>query len=317
MEKKCLWQLWLQLGRVRFLVYSPIAYAAGVTCATANNSAQGFSIRLFLVGQVFVSATHMLTHFFNEYYDLAADTLHEFPSPWTGGSRVLVAGSVRPETSFRLGCTLTALMLALILTFIPQTETQILATAVVVLAIGYSAPPLQLANRGLGEATVMLVLNILVPVFGYSLFRNPESSPALLLAMTPPAMVEFVRMMVMNMADVVGDARARKLTLVVRLGLDRSVFIHMLGIAAAYITLTILFLLGRVSRVVFLLEFSTLPMGAMICWRLYYRQEYLSLTKFYNLPFVSTLHNGFILIAADVGLVMFSNLVPKSEFTNL
>ena len=40
----------LQLGRVRFLVYSPIAYAAGVTCATANG--QPFSIKVFLIGQV-------------------------------------------------------------------------------------------------------------------------------------------------------------------------------------------------------------------------------------------------------------------------
>jgi hypothetical protein len=40
----------LQLGRVRFLVYSPIAYAAGVTCATANG--QQFSIRVFVIGQV-------------------------------------------------------------------------------------------------------------------------------------------------------------------------------------------------------------------------------------------------------------------------
>jgi hypothetical protein len=40
----------LQLGRVRFLVSSPIAYAAGVTCATANG--QRFSIRVFVIGQV-------------------------------------------------------------------------------------------------------------------------------------------------------------------------------------------------------------------------------------------------------------------------
>ncbi|KAG0568285.1 hypothetical protein KC19_6G009500 [Ceratodon purpureus] len=292
----------LQLGRVRFLVYSPIAYAAGVTCATANTSDPCFSIWLFLVGQVFVSATHMLTHFFNEYYDLAADSLHEFPSPWTGGSRVLVAGKVRPLTSYRLGCTLTVLMLAL-LTIIPNMETRLLGVVIVVFAVGYSTPPLQLGNRGLGEADVMLVLNILVPLFGYSLFRNSHSSAILLLAMIPPAIVEFVRMMVMNMADVVGDTRARKLTLVVRLGLEHSVRIHMFGMGLAYFTLVTLFLLNYIQWAVFLLELSTLPIGALICWRLFQRQEYLSLIKFYNLPFVSTQHNGLILIAAVVGLV--------------
>ena len=91
--------VFLELGRVRFLVYSPIAFAVGVTCATissninnidnhSNANPAGFmiSVPLFVLGQLFVSCTHMLTHFFNEYYDYEADQLHEFPSPWTGGS---------------------------------------------------------------------------------------------------------------------------------------------------------------------------------------------------------------------------------------
>ena len=244
----------------------------------------------------------MLTHFFNEYYDLAADAAHEFPSAWTGGSRVLVAGTVRPVTSFRLGCALT-LLAALLLTLFPNTESKLLGVPIVLLAIGYSAPPLQLGTRGLGEADVMLVLNILVPFLGYALFRSEDSSPALLFAMVPPAVVEFVRMMVMNMADVVGDTRARKLTLVVRLGLDRSALVHALGMSLTYLALAALFLLGSVQWPVLLLELATLPLGATICWRLYHRRDYLSLIKFYNLPFLSTQHNGLILIAAAVGLV--------------
>lgn len=294
--------LLLELGRVRFLVYSPIAYAAGVAAATVNTPATGFTTPLFLIGQLFVSATHMLTHFFNEYYDLPADALHEFPSPWTGGSRVLPNRKVRPLTSFHLGVALTALTLPL-LAFFPNTETKLIAFVIVVFAIGYSAPPLMLGNRGLGEFDVMLVLNILVPLFGYSLFRNESSNPTLLMALIPTAIVEFVRMMVMNMADVVGDSRAGKMTLVVRLGLDRSVFYHMLGMAAAYLSMGMIFLAGMMHRAVLFLEICTLPMAGVICWRLFFKREYLSLTGFYNLPFVSTQHNGLILIAALLGLV--------------
>jgi 1,4-dihydroxy-2-naphthoate octaprenyltransferase len=264
---------------------------------------------LVLVPQVFVSVTHMLTHFFNEYYDLAADAAHESPSAWTGG----------PVTSFRLGCALT-LLTALLLTLFPNTESKLLGVVIVVLAIGYSAPPLQLGNRGLGEADVMLVLNVLVPLLGYALFRSGDDSgscPALLLAMVPPAVVEFVRMMVMNMADVVGDTRARKLTLVVRLGLDRSARVHALGMSLAYLALAALFLLGSVQWPVLLLELATLPLGATICWRLYHRRDYLSLIKFYNLPFLSTQHNGLILIAAAMGLVRSPTIKTISKTSKL
>lgn len=320
--------LFLELGRVRFLVYSPIAFAVGVTCATISSSidnidhnhsnianpAAGFtiSVPLFLLGQLFVSCTHMLTHFFNEYYDYEADQLHEFPSPWTGGSRVLVSGRVLPMTSFYLGCALSVVSLGLC-AGIPGVDagTRLVMLVILIFSIGYSAPPLKLIARGLGEADVMLVLNLLVPLFGYMLFRNEEdygSSPCLLWGVIPAALVEFVRMMVMNMADVVGDAQAGKLTLVVRLGLRRSAAWHMAGMVGAYASLSVLFLQsGKECNMVpvasFLLQMCTLPMAARICYRLYFREEYLSVVRSYNLPYVATQHHGFMLVLGLVGLV--------------
>lgn len=315
--------LFLELGRVRFLVYSPIAFAVGVTCATISSSnidnfgnanpagLMVISLPRFLLGQLFVSCTHMLTHFFNEYYDYEADQLHEFPSPWTGGSRVLVSGRVLPMTSWYLGCVLSAVSLGFC-AGIPgvNAATRLIMLVILIFSIGYSAPPLKLITRGLGEADVMLVLNLLVPLFGYMLFRNEEHVSASLLwgAIIPPALVEFVRMMVMNMADVVGDAQAGKLTLVVRLGLHRSAAWHMAGTVGAYVSLIVLFLqrwsdCSMVPVASFLLQMCTLPMAARICYRLYFRKEYLSVVRSYNLPYVATQHHGFMLMLGLVGLV--------------
>lgn len=296
--------LFLELGRVKFLLYSPIAYAAGVTCATAGNSADSFSLKLFLIGQLFVSCTHMLTHFFNEYYDFPADLAHQFPSPWTGGSRVLVSGRVLPNTSYWFGWAMTAVSMSLVFGGFPSVETKVLGVVIIIFSIGYSAPPLEMGTNGLGEFDVMLVLNTLVPLLGFLLHRNGESDPSLLLWLLPPAVVEFVRMMVMNMADVVGDTRARKLTLVVRLGLDRSVFVHLIGMTVAYLCLVGLFLGGIIPVTPFLLQVATLPMAGFICHRVYFQKDYLSLPKFYNLPYLSTQHNGLILLAALLGLAI-------------
>ena len=318
--------LFLELGRVRFLVDSPIAFAVGVTCATissnidnvdkSNNAIDpaGFmiSVPLFLLGQLFVSCTHMGTNFFNEYYDYEADQLHGFPSPWTGGSRVLVSGRVLPMTSFYLGCALAAVSLGLC-AGIPDLDagTRLMMLVIVIFSIGYSAPPLKLNARGLGEADVMLVLDLLVPLFGYMLFRRNEeygSSPCLLWGIIPAALVEFVRMMVMNMADVVGDAQAGKLTLVVRLGLHRSAAWHMAGIVGAYVSLNVLFLqsgnnCNMIPAASLLLHMCTLPMAARICYRLYFRKEYLSMARSYNLPYVASQHHAFMLMLGLVGLV--------------
>ena len=44
-----------------------------------------------------------MTHLFNEYYDYESDCKNVKPSPWTGGSRVLVQGLLRPETALIAG----------------------------------------------------------------------------------------------------------------------------------------------------------------------------------------------------------------------
>ena len=231
---------------------------------------------------------------------------------------MLVSGRVLPMTSFYLGCAMSVVSLGLC-AGIPGVDagTRLIMLVIVIFSIGYSAPPLKLIARGLGEADVMLVLNLLVPLFGYMLFRNEEygSSPCLLWGIIPAALVEFVRMMVMNMADVVGDAQAGKLTLVVRLGLHRSAAWHMAGMVGAYASLNVLFLqsgndCNMVPVASFLLQMCTLPMAARICYRLYFRKDYLSVVRSYNLPYVATQHHGFMLTLGLVGLVWSDEQLP-------
>ena len=151
-----------------------------------------------------------MTHYFNEYYDFEADCANKNPSPWTGGSRVLVEGKLKPKVSLLIGRLICLIVLSNAVIYygitgnIPATITIVLG---VIFGHGYSAWPLSTSRRGLGEATVCLVLNILVPLVGFqshdpsSPFGNSLLWPILL----PLLPIQYVRMMVNNMADLEPD----------------------------------------------------------------------------------------------------------------
>ena len=77
----------ITLCRPKFLIYTPIYYSIG--CVLAKKEEGILDSWEFVKGLVFVWMAHIMTHFFNEYYDYETDCKNKTPSPWTGGSRVL------------------------------------------------------------------------------------------------------------------------------------------------------------------------------------------------------------------------------------
>ena len=77
----------------------------------------------------------------------------------------------------------------------------------VLLGHSYSAWPLMTSRRGLGELTVCLVLNVLAPLTGYQSLdpASPFGSPFLWPILVSLLPIQFVRIMVMNMADYESD----------------------------------------------------------------------------------------------------------------
>ena len=83
----------LSMGRPNFLVGGLLLHWLGVAMALAS----GASLRLpaLLWGQAAVTAIQLMTHYCNDYFDLAADLANPTPTHWSGGSRVLPAGCWR------------------------------------------------------------------------------------------------------------------------------------------------------------------------------------------------------------------------------
>lgn len=292
----------LALGRIKFLSYSPILYGLGATVATFRG--EEFNLSSFLFGQVVVWVVHMMTHFYNEYYDLDSDRINKHPSPWTGGSRILPKGILRLEDSMTLAVLTTAV--SLVLSFLmPSPATIFICLLAVLLSWGYSAPPLSFCRRGLGELITAIVLNILTPVLGFLLQNGhlyPGRTRDLLMVLFPLAVIEFIRMMVMNMADTDCDSAVGKDTLIVKVGMDRSVQIHSAGMLIAYLFLPFVYLYSDVPPAVVLLIATTAPLGFLTTWWVHKRCR--DIQKFFIVPFWASTHNALAALSALIGFLI-------------
>jgi 1,4-dihydroxy-2-naphthoate octaprenyltransferase len=130
------------------------------------------------------------------------------------------------------------------------------------LAWEYSAPPLRLHSRGLGEVTVALIVPVLTPLVGYTLQAGrPAVLP--LLAVFPLACFQAAMILVINFPDAASDRRAGKPTLVVRLGATRAARLHPALLALAYLSLPLLVAWGLPWAVALAVVLS-LPLGVWL-----------------------------------------------------
>jgi 1,4-dihydroxy-2-naphthoate octaprenyltransferase len=240
----------VMLGRPQFLVGGFVLYGLGAALALASGARFG-AVR-FALGQAVVTAAQLATHYANDYFDLAADRANRTPTRWSGGSRVLPAGALDPKLALAAAVALygAAVGLALALAVsVPGAPTVLLiALAMIVLAWAYSAPPLRLCARGLGEANTAIVVTVLVPLFGYRL-QAGAVDPVIGLAVVLPAALQFAMLLAIEFPDAAGDAAAGKRTLVVRLGAPAAARLYAAVTIAGFGALPLLAWAGLPARV--------------------------------------------------------------------
>lgn len=298
----------LTLGRPKFLFYSAIMH--GVGAAAAHATTGEFNLPLFAAAQGTVTLLHLATHYSNEFFDLSADRMNTTYTRWTGGSRVLVDGRLPPSAALWMALLMVAsFVTALIYAWFARPELVsevprgcwLLALFALALAWEYSAPPLRLTSRGLGEAVVASMLCVILPWMGFLLQRG-EMNVSVGLAALPMFGTQYARMMVMNMPDARGDEAAGKRTLVVRLGVERAVRVHSAIQIASYASLPLLAWVG-VDRAVLIAILATAPLAVLQVWRLE-RGDWRDAHSFNRLALTSTFHIVSVGSAALLGFVL-------------
>ncbi len=258
----------LRLARPLFLAAGFLFYALGVAIAVREGAALRWPA--IALGQLAVTAIQLMTHFSNDYFDLEADRHNRTPTRWSGGSRVLVAGLLPPRVAVwaALVCAAVGLLAALALALVARPAAWSVSLILLALFVAweYSAPPLRLHSRGLGEAAVALVIPVLTPLVGYTVLVG-RPGPVPLLASVPVVCLQTAMILMINYPDAAGDRQAGKRTLVLRLGPERAARLHRALVAAAYFSTPFLLWAGLPWPVVAAV-WLPLPLALWLAWRM-------------------------------------------------
>lgn len=209
---------WLKAMRLQFYPMTWVAYTVG---ALAASPAGGILANpLFWLGYLCLFLLELATVLTNEVVDYESDRNNRFYSTFTGGSRVLVEGLLSPR-ELRAGITaaLAGFMAGatwlLTMTPAPPVSGAAVLGALAVLAIGYTAPPLKLCYRGLGEVDVAITHSLGVILCGYvfmgGAWRDPLPwllSVPLLLAVPPAITLPVSRTSRPRRHEIPADIRA-------------------------------------------------------------------------------------------------------------
>lgn len=193
---------------------------AGFGLGAAVARFDGFALdwRAYLWGQLIVTSFHLMVHFANDYFDQATDALAT-PTPWSGGSGVLPRGELAPGVALAAARVCAAIGAAATLRELVAGNgwLVVVGIAIALLAWVYSAPPLRLVARGLGELDAIAVVAMLVPLAGYATFARALGTHAVV-AVLPSVCAMFAMMLAVEIPDVRADTATGKRNLVVRWG---------------------------------------------------------------------------------------------------
>ena len=261
-------RLFFRLSRPLFLLGGVLNYFLGVGIARyLGNPIDGGAL---VLGQVWVTAMQLSTHYLNEYFDFPTDAGNRNRTPFTGGSGVLgrEPGKLRPRIAlYAAFFALTAVSLA---TYGLARLGAIYPTVLVLMLLGflgaffYSVPPLRLSSSGFGELTTSILIATLVPAFGFALQTGGLHR---LLAMTtfPLAALTLAAMLALEFPDYASDLKVGKRTLFVRLGWQNAIRVHHAFVFAAYLLFGAALVQG-LPAAIGLPVFLTLPLALLQIW---------------------------------------------------
>jgi len=216
--------------------------------ATAAHSGVAMGPALATLTLFFALVAHAGANVINDYYDAlsgcdAANTDRQYP--FTGGSRFIQNGVLSLRATGVFGYALLAAVVPAGLWLTAVSGPQLILIGLAGLAVGwaYSAPPLKLQSRGLGEFAI--TAGWLLVVVGSDFVQRHGLAFAPVAAGLGFALLVANVLYINQFPDIKADAAAGKYTLVVRLGVARARWGYLLIALLAYGWLLAMVLLGQ------------------------------------------------------------------------
>jgi 1,4-dihydroxy-2-naphthoate octaprenyltransferase len=210
---------WLALRTTRlpFLSATAVPVLLGIAVAASHGAFTWWTALLTLIGGSFA---HLAINVSNDVFDTlsGADDANTTPTQFSGGSRVAVYDLVTIRGLARLSVALFAAAAAIGLLLVAVTGSMLLlwiGIAGILIGVAYTAPPLKLVYRGLGEFAVAIGFGPVMMLGAYVVQTGRITLEPLLLSFVPGTLIALI-LFVNEIPDRRSDAEAGKRTLPTR-----------------------------------------------------------------------------------------------------
>lgn len=232
--------------RPAFLLASFMPVCVGA--AAASYQGYVFQTGLFFLSVMAILLMHAGVNVINDYYDEqnGTDRLNtERIYPFTGGSRFIQNQVLSAEQTFHFAWGLlgTAILLGLFLVWQTGLGLLWIGLAGFVIAWGYSAPPLQLNSRGLGEPAVAISIGVLAPLGAWYVQTSEFVGYPSLIGL-PLGLLALNILLINQFPDAKADAASGKRHWVVRFGAQTAAWLYLANVLLAGLILMLLISFG-------------------------------------------------------------------------
>ncbi len=266
-------RVWLAALRLQFYPMSWLAYTLGALIAARGEGRGVLDLRGYLMGYVAIFLLEVGTVLINELEDQDSDRINGNHGPFTGGSRVLVegrlrVGSLRGVAAVCVTTGAAAMAMAASNAAGWRWDAIIWFAAGALLCLGYTARPLRLCYRGLGEVDVAITHGWFVLILGAMLQGGAWSAPVPWLLGLPLVLAIFPAIVIAGIPDLTADRLAGKRTIAVRLGTRRAAALALTSIVASGIAAAVLGDLASTAHVYHGIWAMSAPHLVLIAWLL-------------------------------------------------
>jgi 1,4-dihydroxy-2-naphthoate octaprenyltransferase len=232
----------LLASRPQFLAASAAPILVG--SVLGFTAAGTFNMGLFILALLAIMAIHAGANVTNDYFDHLSrnDWVNENPTPFSGGRRFIQQGLLSPRATLLAGLGYLTLGCGVGLVIVALTRSAFVLGLGLAGALGgyfYTAGPVRLGYRGVGEIIIGILFGVL-PVYGayYLQTRTIDALP--LLPSLIVAILIFLVILINEFPDLAADRHVRKRTLVAWLGVPRSAWIYRITLGISYVLATLM-----------------------------------------------------------------------------
>jgi 1,4-dihydroxy-2-naphthoate polyprenyltransferase len=267
--------LFLRATRLPFLTATFVPILLGIAVAGWTN---GFSWWLALLTLIGGACIHLGLNVANDVFDTTsgADAANVNPTQFSGGSRVVHYGllSLREIALLSFGFYAVGIAIGVGLAAARGWDLLWLGVAGALLSLFYTAPPLRLVHRGIGEIVVALGFGPIMTLGAYFV-QAQEYDLEPLLASLPVGILIALVLYVNEVPDRPADAKAGKRTLPVRFSKDAIVNGYAAAVALAFGLIVVFAVAGWIVRPA-LIALAAAPLALPV---------YRALKDFYEQPY--------------------------------